>query len=51
MKLLKTYNDKVVGFILEDVPWNAKYMSPKKFFKKSLHILTSKVQSVIHEEI
>jgi hypothetical protein len=41
IKLLATYNDKVVEFVLKNAPQNAKYTSPK-IQKEILHILASK---------
>ena len=45
-----TFNDKVVSVVLENTPQNAKYTSPT-IQKEILHILASKVQNAIREEI
>ncbi|XP_059428463.1 uncharacterized protein LOC132162216 [Corylus avellana] len=50
VKLLANYNDDVARFVLENVPKNAKYTSPK-IQKEILHIIANKVWDVIKKEI
>jgi hypothetical protein len=49
IKFLATYNDKIVGVVWANAPWNAKYTSPQ-IQKEILHIFATKVRDVIHKE-
>uniref|UniRef100_A0A2N9HM17 TTF-type domain-containing protein n=1 Tax=Fagus sylvatica TaxID=28930 RepID=A0A2N9HM17_FAGSY len=50
VKLVSTYDHRVAGVVLENAPRNAKYTSPT-IQKEILHIIASKVQDAIREEI
>ena len=50
VKLVSTYDHRVVGVVLENAPQNAKYTSPI-IQKEILHIIASKVGDAIREEI
>ncbi|XP_059663515.1 uncharacterized protein LOC132309200 [Cornus florida] len=50
VKAVASYNDAVARIVLENAPKNAKYTSPQ-IQKESLHILSRKVRSKIHEDI
>ena len=44
IKFTSTFNDKVASVVLENAPWNAKYISPT-IQKEILHIFASNVQN------
>jgi hypothetical protein len=50
VKLVSTYDHRVVGVVLENAQRNAKYISPT-IQKEILHIIASKMQNAIREEI
>ncbi|GAV66960.1 LOW QUALITY PROTEIN: DUF4371 domain-containing protein, partial [Cephalotus follicularis] len=50
LKLLASYNEQVNEVVVTNVPKNAKYTSPK-IQKEILHVMPTKVRSVIHDKI
>ena len=50
IKILASYNEKVVDVVLDKAPGNATYTSPK-IQKEILHIFAEKVRNAIQEEI
>ena len=50
IRILASYNDKVAQVVLENAPKSAKYTSPT-IQKEILHVIASKVQSKIREDI
>ena len=50
IKFTSTFNNKVASVVLENAPRNAKYTSPT-IQKEILHILASKIQNAVREEI